>query len=844
MREQKKIISTLKNRAFHRNRGRNLAAILAIILTTMMFTTLSTLAQSLSRNMEDMYLRQSGTAAHATVTGLTDSEIDKLANHPEIVSFGKSIVVGLAENLRLAGRQVEIRYASGQYAEDDFAYPTTGKMPENKDEIALDTLTIERLGIPLKLGQTVTLEWRKDLYSSETTSSSFTLCGWWEGNLSVYASMAWVSEDFALEACGDVSAPADGQILGLRMVGISFADSRDLDAKTTAILADCGLKGAEAKTNITYSPEVQYSIFSENLPMYEGMALVFLAGFFIIYNIFQISITQDIQFYGKLKTLGMTKRQVKKLVYGQGNRLSLIGIPLGLVFGYILGAVLVPLFIVTTGTEAFVSANPIIFIGSALFSYITTTVSCMLPAHMAGKVSPVEASRYTDANTGVKKESKKAGKGAVLPAMAWANLWRGRTRTIMVICSLTLGFVLMSFFYAKALSFDIEKYLMDMAVADFELDDATNSSPDGYDPKSRTISDELIKNIKALGTEETGSLYSKQVELALSEQTQSNLKNFYTKERLDDFASYAPTFPEWKEKFDLAIGGAVCNYTVYGADGLILQAAASENYILNGNFDAEKFETGAYCLAVGPSIEAGEDSPTYSVGEKVSVLDREFEVMAIVSELQPMTAGTGPVFDLPFVLPADVFTELWPEGSPRKFYFNVPDEVLDEAASLLADFQRGTAVGMNIVSRQALIEQFESQTRASSVIGYAISVIVALVGVLNFINSMVTAIISRKREFAVMQSIGMTNRQLRRLLMLEGLYYAGVTLLFSYSLGALTVGVIVRKLVYGGFSTFHFTLLPLVVCTPILIIFAVAIPYICFRNLEKQSIVERLRATD
>ncbi len=62
------------------------------------------------------------------------------------------------------------------------------------------------------------------------------------------------------------------------------------------------------------------------------------------------------------------------------------------------------------------------------------------------------------------------------------------------------------------------------------------------------------------------------------------------------------------------------------------------------------------------------------------------------------------------------------------------------------------------------------------------------------------------------QSIGMTNRQLRRLLMLEGLYYAGVTLLFSYSLGALTVGVIVRKLVYGGFSTFHFTLLPLVVC--------------------------------
>ena len=96
----------------------------------------------------------------------------------------------------------------------------------------------------------------------------------------------------------------------------------------------------------------------------------------------------------------------------------------------------------------------------------------------------------------------------------------------------------------------------------------------------------------------------------------------------------------------------------------------------------------------------------------------------------------------------------------------------------------------------------------------------------------------------MIQSIGMTKRQLRKMLMFEGLYYAGMTLLASYVLGSLTVGVIVRALVAGGYSTFHFTLLPLVICTPILIAFAIVIPYICFKNLEKQSIVERLRATD
>lgn len=248
--------------------------------------------------------------------------------------------------------------------------------------------------------------------------------------------------------------------------------------------------------------------------------------------------------------------------------------------------------------------------------------------------------------------------------------------------------------------------------------------------------------------------------------------------------------------------------------------------------------------AIGPAIEAGNDIPTYSVGEKIKISDREFEVMAVLIPLQPMVDGTHPVFDLPLVLPADTFQELWPENHLRKYYFNIADENMGEAYSLLKDYQQGSSVGMNVVSRQTMIEQYEAETRAAAVMGYAVSIIIALVGVLNFINSMVTAIITRKREFAMIQSIGMTKRQLRKMLMFEGLYYAGMTLLASYVLGSLTVGVIVRALVAGGYSTFHFTLLPLVICTPILIVFAIVIPYICFKNLEKQSIVERLRATD
>lgn len=209
---QNNILGTLTKRSFLQNKGRNLVAILAIVLTTMMFTTLFTLTQSMGQNMTEMYLRQSGTKAHTSTKEITDEQIAQLSKHPDIVHFGKSIVLGVAQNQRLVGHQVEIRYGSDQYAKDDFAYPTTGRMPQQKNEIALDTFVLEWLDIPQELGQSVTLEW-------ENGSDTFTLCGFWEGNLSSYASMAWVSEAFALEACENASVSKEGQVLGGRMMG-------------------------------------------------------------------------------------------------------------------------------------------------------------------------------------------------------------------------------------------------------------------------------------------------------------------------------------------------------------------------------------------------------------------------------------------------------------------------------------------------------------------------------------------------------------------------------------------------------------------------------------------------
>lgn len=843
-------IQVLSQRLFQKNKGRNLVAILAILMTTMMFTALFTLAQSMSENLVAMTFRQTGYDAQVSFKSIKPEQAKILAGHPNVKEVGESTVLGLAENKALAGKQVEIRQADDSYANHSFSMPTTGHMPVNKNEAALDTLTLKRLGIEPKLGEKVTLEWRKDLSDpeAEKISSTFTLCGFWEGNESVYAGMAWVSKDYveAMVENGDAEVP-DGNVFGLHMAQVTLHSDRNIEKNINQVLSDTGLTDLKYHVNLAYLPEMGATALQETLPMYLGMILVFIAGYLIIYNIFQISVTADVQFYGKLKTLGTTEKQIKKLIYGQSGRLCLIGIPAGLILGWLLGMVLVPAFTGIIEGESHVSASPLIFIGSTVFAWFTVLISCMRPARLAGKVSPVEALRMSDAD-GKSKKTRRKKENASLSSMAWANLGRNKKRTVTVICSLTLALVLLSCFYAKNAAFDMEKYLADLTIADFELSDATSEDYiGGYDPKGTTLNKELVTELENFkGTEEVGHQYSAQFTWKMDEQTLNNLKGYYTEEMLADWSAYDPSGPEEYRK---AVETGETSAVTFGMDGIPLQAITQEKYIMDGVFNAKAFVTGKYVLAVGPAISQDEvypQLPVPSVGSAIELDEKSYEVMAVVYPLMPVDDGASEIgapasMEMHFILPSETFLAQWPENTLRRLFVNVEDTHVDEMQEWLNTYIQEKDSSLPVTSRSSMAEQYERETRSSAVMGNAISIIIALVGVLNFINSMVTAIVSRKREFAMIQSIGMTKRQLCKMLVCEGLYYAAITLTASYLVSAAAVGIGVRAMVDGGFTTFHFTLLPLMICTPVLLIFAVLIPYLCFKNLEKESIVERLR---
>ena len=853
MKEQKSIIRTLTNRSFKANKTRNLIAVFAIVLTTLMFTSLFVLSQSMVETMRNMNFQQAGYNSHLSSGTMADADVEKIIAHEAVRDYGKSTIIGIAENKELTGRQVEIRYADENYARSSFSYPTTGTMPVQVREIALDTITLDKLGLPYELGQEITFEWRKDLTSDEYTTSTFVLSGYWDGNFAAMASMAWVSEAFVQSQCADTGQEAqlaNGQVLGTVMLHLDLYSDSNLEGAAEQILADTGLSYVSLSPNVAYDATMNQNIIREVLPMAICMILVFASGYLIIYNIFQISVSGDIRFYGRLKTLGTTKKQLKKMIYGQANRLSLVGIPIGLVIGYLLGIVLVPVMITGTTGKAQTAANPYIFIGSAMFAYLTVLISCMKPAKIAGKVSPMEALRYTDTGTASKRKIKKSTGGASIPKMALANLGRNKKRTITVICSLTLGLVLLSCVYAKNASFDIDKYLSQTVISDFEVKDSSISSTFGtYNPYGTTISPKLVQNIEGLsGLETTGRLYSQVFTHQIGISALENIQTYY---HADNRLAYMEaTDAELSKAYHDMIANGECVSILYGVDGLILDTFAQDARILDGTFDKDKFLSGGYVVmeaATGAEDSGKETQPTYSVGDIVELNERQYEVMAVVADIPTVTEGVNSSTQdfLSFYLPADIFRKMYPDNTPRKMFFDVAEEYQPQAEEMLIDYHDNVDKSLNYTAKSTLIEHYQEQTRANTVMGFAISLIIAFIGILNFINSMLTAIVSRQKEFAMIQSIGMAKRQLRCMLIDEGLCYAVSTLAASYLLGTLGVAIGIRAMVSGDWTaTFHFTLMPLVICTPILIIFAILIPYICFKNLEKQSIVERLRATD
>ena len=508
--KNRKCIRRLSFKSLWASRKRNIIAICAIALTTLMFTSLFTIMLSVNSSYETYNFRQAGGYSDGSFKDLSREQADKIAAHKGIKASGERIVCGFSSSDVFGKVAAEVSYMDKNCTKWSYATPTTGKEPQKENDIAMDTTALRLLGVEPKLGTNVTITYQagNGTDTGIPQTDSFTLVGYWEYDDLMpvhYINVSKAYVDKINEKC--IAAGDEALDIDLNVMLPSKLNIREQMEKIDTDLGyDWNTRDQENSARIgvnwgltasSVSSDIDFSLVAAIIAFF---LLIIFTGYLIIYNIFQISVTGDIRFYGLLKTIGTTPRQLRRIITQEALFLCIIGIPVGLLLGYGIGAVLTPIALETTsiiGTKAAISSSPLIFIGSAVFAIITVFLSCRKPGKMAAKVSPVEAAKYTEGMTGKKK--KRHSRGAKVYQMAFANLGRNKKKTILVVVSLTLSVTLLNVLFSLVNGFDMDKYVDRSTCADFIV-----SSTDyfRYNTADEYIGADTIDEIKE-NTDET-----------------------------------------------------------------------------------------------------------------------------------------------------------------------------------------------------------------------------------------------------------------------------------------------------------------------------------------------------
>ena len=875
-----KCVRHLAWKSLQASRARNLIAIAAIALTAVLFTSLFTIALSINEGFQQSNFRQAGGFSHGGFKYLTEQQFEELRDDPLIGQYGVRRFLGMPTGVPFNKSHVEVGYADANYAHWSFCDPVEGRLPEEgTDQAATDTHVLELLGVEPEIGAKFALTF--DVDGHETTQS-FTLSGWWEYDEAVVANQVLIPEsrvDAVLGEVGVTPPGSDGMTGAWNLDVMLKSGARHIEQDLDQILANHGYQSETAGedyigTGVNWGytgarisdiadPTVVIAIAAVAL-------LILFTGYLIIYNVFQISVAGDIRFYGLLKTIGTTPRQLRRIIRLQALALSAAGIPIGLVIGWLIGGRLTPVIVTwLNGVMAVTSVSPWIFVIAALFALFTVLLSCRRPGKLAARVSPVEAVRYTEGDGRARAKGRKARRVSPL-SMAWANLGRSRGKTVVTVLSLSLAVVLLTVTVNFAGGFDMDKYVSNFTASDFIVANAGKFQTSTIFSAEQAVPQPVIDDIDAQGgVTDSGVVYgntSPMLEYVTEDWFRANKQRFYTPEQMDNLIRLTDRNEAGLLADSVQLSGmspfALDHLTVLDGDLSALYEPGSRNIAAvyaeddYGNADLNSHwarlgdtvtvryveESEFYDPDTGEVWAAYEDIPDGAnwVERPIKYRDVNYTVAALVTV--PMALSYRYYGSDEFILNDETFVQDSGTDSVMYYAFDTTDEANAAMESFLADYTENVNPELDYESKATYAAEFESMRAMFLLLGGALSFIVGLVGVLNFFNAVLTGIIARRRELAVLQAVGMTARQQRAMLVWEGLLYAlgaaGLALLL-----ALVLGPVAFRAVEGlfWFFTYHLDLTVFLLIVPLFALLGAGIPVLTVRAAEKRTVVERLR---
>ncbi|MHA6533191.1 ABC transporter permease [Paenibacillus sp. BAC0078] len=836
----RKIVYRLSLKSLRANPIRNLAVMCAVILTTLLITSIFTMAMSLNKSMELTQMKTVGTDFHGSFKYLTPAQVEILKKHSSIREYGISLNAGNIINPVFKDSPIEVKRIDSSYAKHGFIQFIEGRLPAAENEIVLNTWAMDKFGVKHALGEKVSL----DIDTNERViRQDFVISGFYEADEHLaLAGLAFVSDAFVkknLSSIDPVLSKASNSYVNTSELAVMFNNAVDIEKKLNKVLKDTGLD-VPLGVNWAYST----SSLSENIltliPYIAVVFIIMLSGYLLIYNIFYISVVRDVKFYGLLKAIGSTPKQLKRMIGIQAQFLYIAALPIGLASGYWIGRLLVPMLstLSSESVEPSYSASPWIFAGAAVFSYLTVWIAANKPGRMAARIAPVEAVKFTGLSSG-RRIHKRSRRGAKLYSIAFSNLFRNKKKLFLMLTSLSLSIILFSIIFTVISSLDVNKYLSSFINGDLVINNTAITTRAGDregDPYS--LSAEFRSKLSKInGVESVDRVYYNSELYPVDDNIRAVLDPLTAVPKPDPLI-----VSTMKEGFVWL--------KLYGIDSGWYDLVQKD--VVEGTFDKQKFDSGNYVLITESLVTPEENTVYYHPGDVIQYdsLGKSYEVMAVL-KYNALYAATTKAFS------ANGYNAFFPSSELDRTLPTKSKPSLALSATLHVDSSKLDSVEQTVKGLTSATDELVYKSRADykdelggfirifQTVGYGLSFVIALIGIVNYINTVLTGVISRRNEFALLESIGMTKRQLKRVLIYEGMYNVLFTVAITSSLGVFLTYSISKSIADNiAFTVFRMGWLPFILVIPLLGIIAFTVTLSSYRMLAKATIVERLRQVE
>jgi len=805
-------------------KSKNILIGIAIILTTLLLFVIPSIGKDMVE-VNFAVINKIYPTWHALYRNVDESTVMKLAAHHDVKTYGLRSDAGY---MNLEDATVSMMYMDRTGMELYKVKLKEGQLPQKENDIVVSKGILEALGQNGEIGDTITVPYQilKDDGLDYTKEKDFRICGFLADNESSKEQKQYTS--LVSEAFLKAEIPVE-QVkyrFLLQVNGQKGNTTADYTETIQNIARQFGI--SEDDMNINKEYLAANYVDPATIPVIVGiMLIVVLAGIITIYSVYYVSMNQRVREFGKLKAIGATKRQLRQIVLREGMGVALFAIPIGLLIGTVAVKVVLLQFVEHAKdsnvlvTEAYkvVAKGEVqlyywwIYLLAIAVTLCTVYLSLMKPMRMAAKVSEIEAMRYQGGSKR-QKSSRKGYQFLNIGRLTKRNLAENKKKSTITIVSMAVTgiFVMM---VATVLS-------------------CANPMESA---KSSIVGQYEISPIVESGNKEHPEYEWAEVQKnnPLNEGLKQQIEELDGVERVDVFTALKVSGGPFEEKIGTEfINGVPEEY-----------AEELKKGITEGNVTYEELKSGdkvildRALLHWYPDIKVG-DKLKLNIHDGDNTFQKEIEVAAIGEY------GTG-LTNYNCLIMAKEGAEKLTINNSSSYFQVIADKDYDEAleASLQAIVDGSGRLQMRTWKNE--YDTWENAIQMTRGACYAFIIILAAISIMNLINTMINSVHVRKKELGMMQAIGMSDRQLMKMLQLEGIFYTVGTLIISIGVGSLAgypLFLYAKRTGMFDISTYHYPVTAAIIIILTLFVIQMLLAIFIAKSVRKDSLIERIRFSE